>query len=330
MSPRLALLLPLLATACFGDADTTPAPAAPAEASPAAAAPAAPAAQAELPLIPASDCEAICARLNTTCQLDTWTNPESPMFCWVSCETGKDGAAEQADMNACVANANDCEAVAACVADRPLEDAWMVIAAGSKDQDEGQRLFDAYRAAAGPSHGDYPRLLSSDTVEGLNPGFWIVVAAAPASEDAAGGLRDHLRGLKLAGLDTSGAYIKAVKVRDAEELERSELVPAGWRAIIIWQTTYETSEDWGFFTDDVSRAGQAVDIPTIWSGDSPKVPITVGDAVVTTVDLTGKTPAPIGYVFAQQGQEPLFIEHQPSFTVIEQAADYFGVEMSMP
>ena len=323
LSPRLSLLFPALALACFGDADKAGAPASAAVAPPAAA-------PAELPIIAATDCEALCARLNTTCGLDAWTIPESPRACWITCETGKDGAAEQADMNACVAAASDCAAVSACVAERPLEDAWMVIAAGSTDPDEASAMFDAYRAAGGPAHGDYPRLLSSDTVEGLNPGFRIVVAAAPASKDAASGLRDHLRGSSLAGLDTSGAYIKAVKVRDAEDLSRAALVPVAWRAIIIWQTTYETSEDWGFFTDDVHRAANAAGIPLIWAGDSPRVPVEIDGASVATVDLTGKTPNPIGYVFAMEGREPHWEDHSPSFTVVEHAADYFGTELAIP
>jgi len=328
MSPRLALLIPMFGMACGGAADT-PATAAPTFS---AAVPTAAAALAPAPLadIAASDCQAVCDRINEQCGLDTWVDPASPLFCFMYCETGKDGHAEVAGRSACVAAAIDCAGVETCLADDQLHDAWMVIAAGSKDQVEGQSLLAAYRAAGGPSHGDYPMLVSSDTVEGLNPGFWIVVSAAPTDKTVAGGLRNHLRELNLAGLDTGGAYIKPVRLPFPEDIALSAILPPAWRTIIIWQTEYEVTEDWGFFTDDVQRAGQAVGIPTIWAGDDLVVPITVDGQTITTLDLTGKTPDPIGYVFAMAGRDPQVEPHSPSFTVIEHAATYFGVEMSLP
>ena len=276
--------------------------------------------------IPAADCQAVCDRIQQHCGLDSWTDPQSPLYCFMLCESGKDGDATTFARTACVASASDCTKVAACVAQGALLDAWMVIVAGSTDPAQAQKMLEAYQTGGGFAHGAFPQLLDSGTVEGLNPGFTIVVAATPSDKAVAIGVRDHIRSLRLPGLDTQGTYIRAVRVAEPEGSQVA--LPGSWRAIVIWQTTTDTSEDWAFFTNDVSRAAQAAGIDIVWAGESAKVPIVRDGTTLTTLDLGGQTHAPIGYLFSRSGHDPEFHEHSMPHDVLSAASAYFGVELT--
>ncbi len=205
---------------------------------------------------------------------------------------------------------------------------WMVIVGGSRDRDEALALQHSYRDLGAPSHMDYPQLVNSSGVQGLNPGFWIVVAATPADEAVALAVRDRLRHLDLDGLDTSGTYVRPVQVAQPESLELSTLFPSAWRALVIWQTTTETSEDWGWFTSDVQAAAQAAGILVLAGGDAVKLPVVVDGRTMTTLDLGDYRTEPLGYIFVMEGQEPAWQAHAMTGEVLSAASGYFGVQLN--
>lgn len=93
-----------------------------------------------------------------------------------------------------------------------LKTAYMVIAGGDKDKDAAEIKLKQYKNKLYPYHGEYPKLLNSSDILGLNPGYWIVVAAVSQDKDVAEELNRFLR---ILGGD---AYVRKVKVKDPEDL----------------------------------------------------------------------------------------------------------------
>lgn len=90
--------------------------------------------------------------------------------------------------------------------------AFLVIANGSKDPKQAQAQLDDYKAKGYPSLRGWPRLLASESVEGLKPGFHVLAVAAPERETVA---KELTAALKRLGL---GAYYRPVKTPAAADL----------------------------------------------------------------------------------------------------------------
>jgi len=93
-----------------------------------------------------------------------------------------------------------------------LRPAFMVIATGATQKAEAQAQLVDYRERGWPRHDDYPVLVESATIAGLNPGFFIVVAAVPEDEAVATTLVSFLRELGVS------AYHRSVQVERPEAL----------------------------------------------------------------------------------------------------------------
>jgi hypothetical protein len=113
-------------------------------------------------------------------------------------------------------------------ADTPARPAYMVILWGSTDEEEAWSWLERYWRAGGkmrPGAG-YPKVVASKWFEGLNPGFWLVVAAEPVDGAVAGRAESLLTATVLPDLDLSGTYVKEVKAYLPEEdLDPVSLVP---------------------------------------------------------------------------------------------------------
>ncbi|AKJ04194.1 hypothetical protein ATI61_101712 [Archangium gephyra] len=93
-----------------------------------------------------------------------------------------------------------------------LKPAFIVIADGAKTQAAADAKLKSYKAKHLPEHGDFPKVMGSSTIKGLNPGFFIVVAAISADEEVANTLAAFIR-KKL-----QGAYVRRVEVEAPEAL----------------------------------------------------------------------------------------------------------------
>lgn len=91
--------------------------------------------------------------------------------------------------------------------------AHLVILHGSDDPEETWSWFEAYLKAGGPVNPNQstPFVAPSAELQGLNPGFHIVVAAATTSRTDADALRDWFVDTvdpRLADVDLSGVYVR--------------------------------------------------------------------------------------------------------------------------
>ncbi len=136
--------------------------------------------------------------------------------CWGSNEAGQLGTGDtrprESDLEPVVLDGS---------AQAGRRDAYMVIVSGSPDVEQAARMFEsarnnlpAYTYLSGPGNRApreraFPVLVESATVQGLKPGFWVVVAAIPSSEVTA---------KRLAALLGNGAYYRKVAVARTEDL----------------------------------------------------------------------------------------------------------------
>jgi hypothetical protein len=91
------------------------------------------------------------------------------------------------------------------------EDGWMVVAASNKDKARVEALFAEYQSKGLPAHGDFPKLMSSDGIEGLKPGFWLVVAAISSDSPTARAIE-----MGLEEMGETNAYIREVNMVGVE------------------------------------------------------------------------------------------------------------------
>lgn len=91
------------------------------------------------------------------------------------------------------------------VVDPSLSTAHMVIMGGARSKDAAQATLDGVVASSSKLQ-PFLRLVRSDEVVGLNPGFWIVVAATVGNARTAGALA---RGLDVVA---PGTYVRKVHV----------------------------------------------------------------------------------------------------------------------
>lgn len=110
-----------------------------------------------------------------------------------------------------------------------LKEAYMVIADGSKNKAEAEEKLKAYIKKGYPQHMggknefrarcifeniyDYPKLMLSNEIKGLNPGFWIVVTAIADDRKVADTLSRFIRSLGQA------SYVRQVWVKRPEEVK---------------------------------------------------------------------------------------------------------------
>lgn len=92
------------------------------------------------------------------------------------------------------------------------EPAYMVIADGSPDFALAEAKLVAYDKQGFPRYGDYPKLVDSSTIAGLNPGYWVVVAAVARDKSVAQRLSAFIGSLG------GKPYIRQVQVDQPDEL----------------------------------------------------------------------------------------------------------------
>jgi hypothetical protein len=210
-------------------------------------------------------------------------------------------------------------------------EAHAVILWGSTDKAAAEAWLASYRGAGGPVHDGFPRIEDSGEIALLNPGFWIVLAALPEEAAVAAALVDGYKGLELEGVDTSGAYAREVRVPEPEyDLTATAVLPPAWRALVVWQgaEVEETSEDWGFFTGDVTDAADAAGVLTTSGGHEPAIRISREGEVLAELDASTFPADGIGYVFAMPGAEPEFHPHDMPSAVLSAASAYFGTDIA--
>lgn len=208
-------------------------------------------------------------------------------------------------------------------ATQPLVAGWMVILSGSTDRAEAEAQLARYQAEGLPGT---PQLVESATVEGLQPGFYVVVLAVSADEPVAREMAAAWQSAR------PGTYVREVRVPIAEAFvcdgpaADPRCAPPGWRVLIVFDATDGMQlEEWPAFPDQVlSRAhGKGVltrPFPPDWT-----VPVEVGDEEVAKVDITPFVGELFGYVFAMQGKEPVYQAHAPPDVVWSAAAAYYGL-----
>jgi len=205
------------------------------------------------------------------------------------------------------------------------EKGWMVIVAGDKDEAAAREKYRAYDER-GPSVGNFPAMFLSDDVEGLNPGFHIVVAGIPRDKATAEQMAKTL------GAEWEGTYIREVTVIGVEDVSCDDdprcAVDGGWKVLIVFDyTDGMESEDWAFFSDEVIERAKKAGIDARWESGEGKEPVMVDGKKVAEVDLDPFMGELFGYVLAKQGAEPQYESHQPPDLVLSAAQAYFGVEI---
>jgi hypothetical protein len=115
-------------------------------------------------------------------------------------------------------------------AESTLKPAYMVIATGAKTQAEADSGRAKYRASGLPWYRvasrayslgcneacrapEFPMVVASDTVKGLNPGFWIVVAMVTEHKEVADTLNTFLHGSGLS------SYVRPVEVPQVADVK---------------------------------------------------------------------------------------------------------------
>lgn len=95
----------------------------------------------------------------------------------------------------------------------PPATAHVVIAGGAKKAAGAERSLADYRKRGLPQHDDFPKVLDSTFVQGLNPGFFIVAVGLPEDAKVASLLVDFIEG------SGGKAYSKPVWVAQPENLQ---------------------------------------------------------------------------------------------------------------
>lgn len=220
---------------------------------------------------------------------------------------------------------------AAPAADAPpaLQTAWVVLLAGSPDHDEAEARHTSARSdPRTPTVGAHPRLAHSDEIAGLKPGFWVVVGATLDDEATAATMAKAL------GTRWDGAYVREVQVPPAEiESVRCPADPRckataapAWRVLIVFDhTDGMESEDWVAASERVIERGKAAGIDARWQDEDWVQDVVVDGKKVTELDITPFAGELFGYVFAEEGREPIYQAHDRAETVISAAEAYYGV-----
>lgn len=209
--------------------------------------------------------------------------------------------------------------------------AWMVVLAGSAAHDEAeQRHAAALTDPRTPAVGAHPRLLLSDDVEGLKPGFWIVVGATVDDEATAAAIA------KAMGARWEGAYTREVRVPAAEiesvrcpdDPRCTAAKPPGWRVLVVFdQTDGMTFEEWDVTPPRVIERAKNAGIDARWQDEDWIQDVVVDGRKVAEVDITPFVGELFGYVFAEEGREPTYRASAPTADVIAAAEAYFGVDI---
>ena len=130
--------------------------------------------------------------------------------------------------------------------------------------------------------------------------------------------------------DAYAHYDEDQKERSAIEVDASGQKP--WRFVVIVSHAYNTSEDWGWFTAEVSGSCAKAAVPLVWS-DVPGdryVEVQRDQKPVARIDLRPIIEDyAIGYVVAMEGKEPEFLAHSMTFDVLQQAGNYFGTTIDL-
>jgi len=207
-----------------------------------------------------------------------------------------------------------------------LESGWMVILSGSADAAEAARLLAEYEAAGLPRTRGFPKVVDSATVEGLKPGFHVVVLAVPKGEAEATRMAEAWQTAR------PGAYAREVRVAHAEGLtcdgagadpRCAPPVAGGWKVVVIFDfTDGMESTEWKAGTAEMTTKAGAAGIAVKWAEDY-RVPVEVGGVRLDEVDVEPFAGELYGYVFAMQGKEPAYEPHGP--TAWSSASYYFGV-----
>lgn len=106
------------------------------------------------------------------------------------------------------------------------ESGYMVIVNSSAEKVEAQRMLDQYVKGGLPKYWDgngesrkFPRLVSSSEIEGLEEGYWVVVAAIADDEEVAETLSNSIRTLE------PKSYIREVAAEKANDIRLLILKP---------------------------------------------------------------------------------------------------------
>lgn len=208
--------------------------------------------------------------------------------------------------------------------------AHMVILGGAPDRGSAQAKLDSLRGKL-PSVPGYPTLKLSDEVDGLNPGFWIIVGAIAADATTADAMAASL------SERSPGAYVREVTV-PAGQIERARCPGdprcgegGGWRAVVIFKRISVQPDGWDTTSAEVAAALGKARIPTerVDPGDPLQVKVPLGGDVAE-IDIAPFQGELYGYVFAAQGREPLYQQATSAPLVLSAASSYFGVDLLAP
>lgn len=90
--------------------------------------------------------------------------------------------------------------------------AHAVVLWGSKDEEAAWTWLEKYIQNGGPTRPGYPYVVASENIDGMNPGFFVVIAAQPSDQAVAEELVDIFKRLSVGGESLDGAYIKPVQI----------------------------------------------------------------------------------------------------------------------
>lgn len=217
--------------------------------------------------------------------------------------------------------------------------AWAVILWGGTDRAVGEAWLAAYEAGGGPvrKEAGYPKIVDSTSIPKLKPGLLIVLAGQPEEQSVAVAMQARFRALSVPGVDLTGTYARPILTPDPEDLDPFALIPAGWRMLAVCNPAAvdgvipETSEDWGFFANDVSTAASAAGIEVMECEPTKAIPVTHGGVTVGKVNASGVRDASgCGYLLAEPGKAPAWVPHAPPGEVLGAASEYFGIPVALP
>lgn len=196
--------------------------------------------------------------------------------------------------------------------------AWMVIVGGSKVKAEAKAMLEEVKGEQLPGQ---LVLVDSSTVDGLNPGFFIISAGVIKDQSVAERVRKHFNRFR------KGTYVREVQVEESEQLTcPAPRCPGPWRAVVIHSVAESPGEDWGFFTNDVQDAldGHDIIFPNESSG-ATTVRIERGGHLLGTVDVSRYRTN--GYILVSDNRAPSFVPHAMPGDVISEIDGYFDLGM---
>jgi hypothetical protein len=240
----------------------------------------------------------------------------------------------------------------------------LVIVEGDRERERAELEERMWHAEGWPVSGDWPKLLHSDEIEGLKPGFWILALGFYESPESAQAMVAYIHSLGGAAYpreveldlpyhhNRSSESAHGMVVWDSVKLRQAVLgqAPANADGLALLPTLPDArgtalpaearcTSDKGAIYLDNGAWGEATSEDWAWFSDdvataAKKAGVHVGNRAQWVVDRCDDTTVKlekqqtVGYWVVKPGAQPLWIQHDMTDSVLSQASAYLGLQLS--